>query len=153
MDVFLAARCRFMLGTSSGPAYLPALYGVPSVVTNWWPPAQRPWHAMDLFIPKLHQRIEDGRYLTLRETLAEPFSFCHSLEYLVESRGVRVVNNHPEVIRAAVVEMLDRLAGEVVDAEARRWREEADRIYDACGCKGMAHLASGLVRAHASLLQ
>ena len=84
MDIFIAARCRFMLGTSSGPAYIPPLYGVPSVLTNWWPPAQRPWHASDIFVPKMLCRVADGRYLSLSETLCEPFSYCHSRSYLAE---------------------------------------------------------------------
>ena len=154
MDVFLAARCRFMLGTSSGPAYLPPLYGVPSVLTNWWPPGQPPWHPSDLFIPKLLRRIDDGRYLTMRETLAEPYSFCHSADYLRRTQRVEVVDNDAEVIRAAVAEMLDRLDGiATVDAAVERLREQADRIYDACGCHGMGGLASGFVRARAALIQ
>jgi putative glycosyltransferase (TIGR04372 family) len=154
MDVFLAACCRFMLGTSSGPAYLPALYGVPSVLTNWWPPAQRPWHAMDLFVPKLHQRIEDGHYLNLSETLAEPFSYCHSIDYLAQVGRVRVVDNDSETIRAAVVEMLDRLAGAGrADANVERLRAEADRIYEACGALGMGQLAGGFVQSNAALIR
>jgi putative glycosyltransferase (TIGR04372 family) len=154
MDVFLAARCRFMLGTSSGPAYLPPLYGVSSVLTNWWPPGQPPWHPSDLFIPKLLRRIDDGRYLTLRETLAEPFSFCHSADYLRRTQRVEVVDNDAEVIQAAVAEMLDRLDGiATVDPAVERLREQADRIYNTCGCHGMGGLASGFVCAHAALIQ
>ena len=102
MDIFIAARCRFMIGTSSGPAYIPPLYGVPSVLTNWWPPAQRPWHASDIFIPKMLRRLADGQYLTLGETLSEPFSYCHSLRYLADHEGIRVEDNDPEIIRSAV---------------------------------------------------
>lgn len=153
MDIFLAARCRFMLGTSSGPAYLPALYGVPSVLTNWWPPGQPPWHSSDLFIPKLHRRIDDGRYLTLRETLAEPFSFCHSVNVLAGSWNIRVEDNDADVIRAATVEMLDRLDGVgTKDTEVERLRTQADRIYDASGCHGMGRLAASFVRAHGSVI-
>jgi putative glycosyltransferase (TIGR04372 family) len=154
MDGFLAARCRFMVGTSSGPAYIPSLYGVPSVLTNWWPPAQRPWHPSDLFIPKMLRRIDDGRYLTLRETLVEPFSYCHSVDYLAESEGVLVEDNDPDTIRAAVVEMLDELAGTAVVApEVERLREAADRVYNACGAFGMSRLPRSFVRTYGSLLQ
>ena len=85
MDVFIAAHCRFMIGTSSGPAYVPPLYGVPSVLTNWWPPAQRPWHP-STFSFQNGAQIGDGRLLTLSETLREPFSYCHSLTYLEMSK-------------------------------------------------------------------
>jgi len=124
------------------------------VLTNWWPPGQPPWHPSDLFIPKLLRRIDDGRYLTVREMLAEPFSFCHSADYLRHAQKVEVVDNDAEVIRAAVAEMLDRLDGiATVDVALERLREQADRIYDACGCHGMGGLASGFVRARAALIQ
>lgn len=154
MDVFLAARCRFMLGTSSGPAYLPALYGVPSVLTNWWPPAQRPWHPTDLFIPKMLRRIDDGRYLTLRETLAEPFSFCHSRNYLASAERVRVDDNDPEMIRAVTIEMLERLDGRApAEPDVETLHNVVDQTYAACGVHGMGRLAADFVKLHASLLQ
>ncbi len=65
MDIFLMARSRFMLGSASGPIFVPPLYGVPAVLTNWWPPGMRPWHAADIFVPKLLRRSADGRHLTL----------------------------------------------------------------------------------------
>jgi hypothetical protein len=63
-----------MLGSASGPIFVPPLYGVPAVLTNWWPPGMRPWHASDIFVPKLPRRSVDGRYLTLTETLSEPLA-------------------------------------------------------------------------------
>jgi len=153
MDVFVAARCRFMLGTSSGPAYLPPLYGVPSVLTNWWPPAQRPWHPMDIFMPKMIRGMRDGRLLTLSETLAEPFSFCHALSYLEKVKQVRVEDNPPELIRCAVVEMLERLEDNTLDdVGISRIRRRADDIYDAHGAHGMGQLAAGFLENYSSFI-
>ena len=152
MDIFLAARCRFMIGTSSGPAYVPALYGVPSVLTNWWPPAQRPWHGSDLFIPKMLGKPSHGQYLTLSETLREPFSYCHSRRYLSD-RGVVVEDNKPDMIRAAVQEMLDRLDGQSSeDAEVAEMRSRADRIYESHDAFGMAALTCEFLRRHRELI-
>jgi putative glycosyltransferase (TIGR04372 family) len=61
MDIFLLARSRFVLGSASGPIFVPPLYGVPCVLTNWWPPGMRPWHASDIYIPKLAKRTADAR--------------------------------------------------------------------------------------------
>lgn len=155
MDVFVASRCRFMLATSSGPAYIPPLYGVPSVLTNWWPPAQRPWHASDIFIPKLMKRTANGRYLTLSETLAEPFSYCHSRRYLADHEGVRVEDNDPEVIRAAVEEMLVRLERGMSDGdspEVSDLRMRAEAIYRSHEVTGMGHLARVFVQRSESLI-
>lgn len=35
MDVYLAARCRFHIGTSSGMSFVPLMYGRPALFTNW----------------------------------------------------------------------------------------------------------------------
>ncbi len=140
MDIFIAARCRFMLGTSSGPAYIPALYGVPSVLTNWWPTAQRPWQASDLFIPKMMRRL-DGSYLTLNETLREPFSYCHSRRFLA-SLGVHVEDSEPEIICGAVEEMLTRLEGHLPpDSTSEALRQRSDLIYRSNDAFGEAALA------------
>jgi putative glycosyltransferase (TIGR04372 family) len=147
MDVFIAARCRFMLGTSSGPVYIPPLYGKPSVLTNWWPPGQRPWHPMDIFMPKMVRALEKRRLLTLSETLVEPFSFCHALNYLAEVEKVRVEDNTPQLIHSAVVEMLERLEDRTPeDGEISALRRQADAIYDSHGACGMGQLASGFLR-------
>ncbi len=155
MDVFIASRCRFMLATSSGPAYIPPLYGVPSVLTNWWPPAQRPWHASDIFIPKLMRRTADGRCLSLSEMLTEPFSYCHSRRYLAEHEGVHVEDNDPEIIRAAVEEMLVRLDGIASDRdspEVSGLRSRAEQIYRSHGAPEMGQLARVFLQRYESLI-
>jgi putative glycosyltransferase (TIGR04372 family) len=153
MDVFIVACCRFMLGTSSGPAYIPALYGVPSVLTNWWPPAARPWHASDIFVPKMPRRSTDGRYLTLSETLREPFSWCHSRRYLADRHGVHIEDSDPDIIRGAVKEMLERLEGDSSqDVKTTQLRARADGIYELHNVVGMGQLARDFVRRYHDLL-
>jgi putative glycosyltransferase (TIGR04372 family) len=153
MDIFLMARSRFMLGSASGPIFVPPLYGVPAVLTNWWPPAMRPWHASDIFLPKLPRRLADGRYLTLTETLREPLAYCHSPRYLATHEGVHVEDNDPELIRGAVAEMLLRLDGNAGhDADVAELRARADRIYQAHGHFGMARLGTDFLRRHGDLI-
>jgi putative glycosyltransferase (TIGR04372 family) len=152
MDIFVIARSRFMLGCASGPSFVSPLYGVPAVLTNWWPPAMRPWHAADIFIPKL-PRQADGRYLTLSETLREPLSYCHSPRYLAEHEGVEVVGNDPETIRGAVDEMLSRTQGDVdVDGDIADLRARADRLYESHGHFGGGLLARDFLRRHGDLI-
>ncbi len=152
MDIFVATQCRFMLGTSSGPAVIPGVYGVPMLLTNWWPPAQRPWHASDLFIPKMLRKLADGQYLTLGATLSEPYSYCHSLRYLAEHEGVGVEDNDPQIIRAAVEEMLVRLENANNNAEVSELRNRADVIYKSHGVAGMGRLATGFLRRYENFI-
>jgi putative glycosyltransferase (TIGR04372 family) len=154
MDIFLLARSRFMLASASGPSFVPPLYGVPAVLTNWWPPGMRPWHVTDIFIPKMLRRRADGRYLTLSETLREPFSYCHSPRYLADHEGTVVEDNDPEIIRAAVAEMLSRLDGEAArDADVTELRARADCIYQAHGHSGMGWLAADFLRRYGDFVE
>lgn len=154
MDVFIAACCRFMVGTSSGPAFVPPMYGVPTVLTNWWPPAERAWHSSDIFIPKMPRRIADGEYLTLSETLSEPFSWCHSRGYLSDHEGVHVEDNDPEVIRAAVEEMAARFDGDTaVTEEVSPLQARAEQIYKVNGVFGSGHLAQGFLQRYSSSIK
>jgi putative glycosyltransferase (TIGR04372 family) len=153
MDVFILARCRFLMGTNSGPAFVPALYGTPVLLTNWWPAAERPWHQSDIFVPKLLRRLSDGRYLTLSETLREPFGWCYSRRHLARHCGVFVEEVAPDLIRAATVEMLERLGGNLqADADVAALRERADSIYEARKIAGMARLSREFLRRYSDLI-
>jgi putative glycosyltransferase (TIGR04372 family) len=153
MDIFLLARCRFLVGTNSGPAFVLALYGTPAVLTNWWPAAERPWHASDIFVPKLLRRLSNGQYVTLSETLCEPLGWSYSLRYLAKRCGVGIEDNHPEMIRAAVAEMLTRLDGPSQPAPGgAALRARADEIYQKYGVAGRAQLASDFLRRHSDLI-
>jgi putative glycosyltransferase (TIGR04372 family) len=162
MDVFLCAMCRFFIGTSSGVCYVAQDYGVPCVLTNWWPPAQRPWHSGDIFVPKILRRMRSGEILSLAESLDEPFGYCHSVDYLQEKHGVTVQDNRPEDICAAVVEMFEHMDGrpnyDQSDLAMRRRAEAiyasvAMRLYDSPGAFGAAALARDFLRRNPSFLE
>lgn len=152
MDVFLLGNCRFFLGTSSGPAYVPPAYGVPCVLTNWWPPAQRPWHSSDIFMPKLY-KTNYGEPLSLAKSLQEPFGYCNSVDYLEETQAVHVEDNSPADIRLAVIEMFERLEKSVhYDDEIVDLRSRADRIYRTADAHGMAQLARDFLKKNKALV-
>jgi putative glycosyltransferase (TIGR04372 family) len=145
MDIFLASQCRFFLGTSSGPAYVPPAYGVDCVLTNWWPPAHRPWHPGDIFIPKLCRRA-GGRRLTLNEMLREPVGYSYSSGYLAAKHKVVVEDSTPDDIRIAVIEMLDRLDGGRAAADDQALHDRVGRIFEANGASGMARMSTGFLK-------
>ncbi len=154
MDIYLFASARFFIGTSSGPAYVPPIYGVPCVLTNWWPPAQRPWHPQDIFIPKLYRRLSDDSHLTLSETLSEPFGYCNSIDYLKRRENVVVEDNTPDDIHAAVCEMFARLEQtKIYDPEDFKLRERIERIYEANSGHGMASISRDFLRSHQAFIK
>jgi putative glycosyltransferase (TIGR04372 family) len=145
MDIFIASQCRVFLGTSSGPAYVPPIYGVNCVLTNWWPPAHRPWHAGDIFIPKLCRQMSNGRLLTLDEMLHGPVAWSFSSGHLASRHQLRVEDSRPDDILAAVTEMLDRLDGKA-HATEETLRKHADDVFDVNNAYGMAQLSSDFLR-------
>lgn len=154
MDIFLFATGRFFIGTSSGPAYVPPLYDVPCVLTNWWPPAQRPWHPGDIFIPKRYRRLSDGTYLTLSETLGEPYGYCNSTDYLKRHKNVIVEDNAPADIHAAICEMFARLEGSAkYDLEDLQLRKRAEHIYETNAGHGMASISRDFLKSHQDFIQ
>ena len=148
MDMFLLACCRFFLGTSSGPAYVPPIYGVPTALTNWWPPAQRPWDTQAIFTPKLHRHMQTGTNLTLSQSLSEPFGYCNSVDQFRDSAQLEVKDSLPDDIRDATIEMIERLEGTVIySAEDLDLRERAARIYEAnSSAHGVGQLARDFLR-------
>jgi putative glycosyltransferase (TIGR04372 family) len=153
MDIFILARSKFLIGTNSGPAFVPALYGTPALLTNWWPAAERPWHRSDIFIPKLLRQLSDGRYLTLSESLREPLGGCYSRRHLARRGGVFVEEVDSDLICGATIEMLERLDGEPqADVEVAVLRERADRVYEAHKITGMAQLSREFLRRYSELI-
>jgi hypothetical protein len=100
------------------------------------------------------RRMRAGNYLTLNETLCEPFSYCHSLRYLADRCGASVEDNDAEIIRATVEEMFDRLDGQTSeDAKTAELHVRAGRIYQSHNVFGMARLAREFLRRHSGLIE
>jgi putative glycosyltransferase (TIGR04372 family) len=108
MDIFLCGTCWFYVGTSSGLAYVPNLFEVPCVFTNWFPTGARPLNSSDIFIPKLHWYDEQDDFVPFTESLAPPLGHIHANPTL-RALGVSLKDNTREELRDVVVEKLDRL--------------------------------------------
>lgn len=110
MDLWLCAHNRFFLGTSSGLAMLAAMFHKPSALANLIPyGASYGMAPNDISIPKtLVSR--SGELLDLAEIFASGLSLLRYAS-VFEKRGVRILDNSPEEIRALVEEMMDRLEG------------------------------------------
>lgn len=104
MDVYLAARCRFHIGTSSGMSFVPLMYGRPVVFTNW---------------PTLDQMVCAPSVITLPKVLLDeagnvvPFAeYCDKHGHILETSdadlyGLTVLDNAPSEIAEAVDLMVE----------------------------------------------
>jgi putative glycosyltransferase (TIGR04372 family) len=152
MDVFLCGTCRFYVGTSSGLAYVPSLFDVPCVFTNWFPTGTRPLNGTDIFIPKLHWYDEEKDYVPFDESLAPPLGHIHAYPTL-EALGISLKDNTPEDLRDVVVEMLNRLEGNVAYAEDdERLQARFDAVAVQSRSFGNARIGRDFVRKYRALL-
>jgi putative glycosyltransferase (TIGR04372 family) len=105
LDLFLIAGSRFFLGSNSGPALFAQIFGIPAILSNWtWD--RGPRSGRDLCLPKLWRDKASGRILTFAETQSPHLRGTDGQIY--HDQGIEMVDNTPDELRAATVEMLDR---------------------------------------------
>jgi putative glycosyltransferase (TIGR04372 family) len=124
MDVYLAARCRFFLGTTSGLVCLPHLFDTPVAMSNVIPYTTLPWNRKGLFIPKLLRGRDDGAILTFEECEQLGLFDVATAKPVVQSRyyadlGIEVLENDAQDVRALAMDMHDASLGRVPCTEAR----------------------------------
>ena len=107
MDVFLWASCRFIIGTSSGPNSIPLTFGRPTLHTNACCIVRDAYFPNSLLLPKLYWSKEKNRFFTFKEMLDGPMAWGVSRKY--DGVDFDLIDNTPEEIELAVVEMLDNL--------------------------------------------
>lgn len=106
-DVLLAASCRFFLGTNSGFATIPAIYGIPCALSNWVPIGWPLWPSQDLMICKLFRDKHSQRYLSLKEIFTRGLAFLQNWSDLPQD--IELVANSSEDIRQLTLEMLSHV--------------------------------------------
>jgi putative glycosyltransferase (TIGR04372 family) len=158
MDVFLAASCRFFLGSSSGLFVVSWTFGRPCALANWDSLITRPWASTDLFIPKLWWLSAQERYLTWPEQIADPF-----LEPLYVSRtrpkdfeqlGLSPVDSSPDEITQLVEEMFQRETGASMSPEDEKLHASFEEIVEPhYPCGTSARIGTDFLRRHRDLMR
>ncbi len=156
LDVFIMGSSRFLLGCSSGPHAVPALFGGPVAAANWVPMCQGPWGPRDLRIPKLHLAGTPPWPVTFeRVLLSEMRDWSSHLSF--RRAGVTWRDSTPEEVRDLAVEMMDRLDGvaeyDQRDHELqRRFSELVQRRISPSTFGTLSRVGRDFLRQHADLL-
>lgn len=109
MDLYLCAKTRFVLGTTSGLQLVSIMFGRPAALVNMIPlGAVLGMGPDDISIPK--RLMRDGRDLTLPQIFDEGLS-VQRYASIFEDAGVTIQPNTGAEIEAVVREMMDRLDG------------------------------------------
>jgi putative glycosyltransferase (TIGR04372 family) len=115
MDLFLSSRCTFFIAQTSGMMYLPKIFRRPVVFVNLDPlfDIMNCQYPNGVIILKKYYSEQRGRFLTYREVLElglGNFSIKNpEHKRLYDSLGLRIVENTPEEILEAAMEMHLRL--------------------------------------------
>lgn len=113
LDLILCASARFLLGNTSGIAFLSTVFGVPCALTNMIPVSTLGFSPLDISIPKSLWSSQLKRFLDLAEILGtDVASYQYASQY--ENSGLRIVENSSEDILGLTIEMLDRLSGKII---------------------------------------
>jgi putative glycosyltransferase (TIGR04372 family) len=113
LDVYLFAKCRFMIATASGPASLGWIFRRPIALINVIPLHGAPIPARaagDLFIPQKCWLIKEKRLMTFKEQTVSGAAKFYAGEQFLE-HDIEVISNTPEEITDLVIEMDERLKG------------------------------------------
>lgn len=116
LDVYLLAKCRFMIGSDAGLAQVPTIFNRPVVNTNVPFVDWAAFRSEDIFIQKRLYSEAEGRALSYPEILARGWERFYRTEWLAERR-LRLVENTAGEILEAVREMHERLEGAAYSPE------------------------------------
>lgn len=149
MDVFLWASCRFFIGTSSGPLTVPPTFGRPILYTNCPAIGINPYFPRSLMLPKLYYSNTENRFFSFREMLDSSMGWTVSSVF--EEIDCTIVDNTPDEIDAAVIEMLE--ADGLPDThELSELQTQFNALRSQYGDTGQITISQSFVQKHSSLL-
>ena len=113
MDIFLLADAKFILGCSSGPTTVAYAFGTPIVMTNNLPTAGTYLSKRDLFMPRLMQRLDNGKMISLVDSMTKPYNLAANDGMYRNIFKVKTIPNNNIEIKNITIEMLQRLDGSI----------------------------------------
>ena len=107
LHAFVLASCEFFLGTHSGPAWVPRVFGIPTLITNavkiGSTVARGPKGS--IHIPKKYFDRK-GKLLSLSEVFNERLAYSAPLLHKLKSKGFKLEANSSDEILGSTKEMI-----------------------------------------------
>ncbi len=111
LDIYLGAKCAFFIASETGISIVPEIFRRPVVYTNWTPLRRiSPWILNGLVIFKKFYSCKEKRPLTFSEIMDLEFGTQDTKDVFAK-QNIDLIENTPEEIRDAAMEMEDRLKG------------------------------------------
>ena len=128
LDIYLSAKCRFIICSDTGMSFPSEVFKRPLVYVNWSPnPLRLPVYAVRglVIFKKLHLKKEN-HYMSFSGIMSLDFG-GNDTNKIFDSLNLEVIENTPEEIRDVTIEMDERLNGtwettkEDVELQERFW--------------------------------
>ena len=120
MDIYLSAKCRFFVGSTSGLFSIPLMFNVPIAIANYCPYIFVTPGRGTLYMPKLLRRQSDKHIIPFPELRAAGLfdeSMARRRELrdgkTYESLGLEWVDNEPQDVVGLCMDMVDQLEGKL----------------------------------------
>ena len=131
-DIYLCAKCKFMIGSSSGLEFVPIIFNRPVIYTNFIPlgAAVTTTREDTITIPSKIWSENENRYLTYREILNSEIANYHQTKQYLDA-GLKVVPSSAEEILDVTKEMYARVfvGGYEYQDEDKNLREQFRSLY------------------------
>jgi putative glycosyltransferase (TIGR04372 family) len=125
-NVYLVAKCKFLLICTSGPYGVGLTFGVPIAEVNTAPMNNVPIRKNDLFIPKKLWSIKEKRFLAFPAIVDNGIdSLMKNFQYT--QAGIEVIENTSDEVLALAKEMNARLDGTWVTTEEDEYLQQRYR--------------------------
>lgn len=120
LDLFLISISDFVVGSSSGATDIAELFKVPFLAVNFAPCIGSPLGKNDLYIPKKYIDINDkDKVIPFKKVIKWVDSnHMYQGDWLEKNYGLAYLDNTPDEILDAVIEMERRVRGEFVETNA-----------------------------------
>lgn len=121
MDIYLLAKCRFFLATSSGPAAVTIAFDVPCVVTSHYPYSHSSNHGYDIMLPRLVATPDGNRVVGFYDA-ADKGYYADSLDTRSKTQDMSLFQwreSDPDDILDGCKDMIEQLEGRAPPPEAR----------------------------------
>ena len=136
----------------SGLFLVSFVFGVPCAEANYIPMGAKPRSRNDIYIPKLYWSTTEKHYLNFKEALTPPLDLCYNYD-IFKSHNIDIIDNTQEEINDMVLEMFERLDGNLkYTEEDERLQETYIKLLPHNNVMGGSRIGRAFLRKYANLL-
>ena len=148
LDIFILSKCKFLIGTTSGPLVVPHTFGVPILATNAPDLAKFAYYPNSLVIPKLVIDQVTQKVLSLNQMLSSKAAYIDTWLSPYKGRELAWRNNTPDEILEATKEMLLNINKQVTKSQ-----EDLKQRLTVQGSTGTTLVSPSFIKKHSEFLE